>query len=229
MTIVCNICGSTDFRPYGVKPRNNALCANCKSLERHRGLHYVLKANGFLENRLGLNRCLQLAPEKVTHDYLSKAYGAGYITADLDPQLYKHAQCIKLRLPEGFEIFPDEYFDLIIHNHVFEHIPGDFRTHVDQFHRLLSKNGAMVFTIPDLWITQGVKYSIQGGEDLETDEDRLREHGQEDHYKTFGYDLVDYLQTKFPKFELLFLKDSDLKKKLKSDHSAGGIIFFCMK
>lgn len=42
--IVCNICGAKDFKPFGAKPRDNALCVNCNSLERHRALHYVVRA-----------------------------------------------------------------------------------------------------------------------------------------------------------------------------------------
>jgi phosphoglycolate phosphatase len=227
--ILCNICGSTDFKVFGDRPRDNALCIKCNSLERHRALNYFLKANGFLENRLGVSRCLQLAPEEVTHEYLIKAYGSGFITADLFPQRYEHAQCLKLHLPEGFEIFPDGYFDLIVHNHVLEHIPGSFRSHIDEFHRLLAKDGVMAFTIPDYRITIGVKDTVEGGENLATDEDRLREHGLEDHYKSFGTDLIDYLQKKFTKFEALLMENSDLKQKLRDDHNAQEIVFWCVR
>jgi len=232
VAIVCNICGSKDFNPFGVgdaKKRDNALCVSCNSLERHRALHYLLRSNGLLENRLGLSRCLQLAPERVTHDYLLKAYGTGYIPADLFPQMYKHAQCIKLQLPEGFEIFPNRYFDLIVHNHVLEHIPGSFRSHIDEFHRLLATGGVMAFTIPDYPITKGVKDTIEGGENLATDEDRLLVHGQTDHYKTFGVDLIEYIKGKFVSFEALLLNESDLKQKLRVEHNASGVVFWCVK
>jgi phosphoglycolate phosphatase len=229
MTLSCNICDSIDLIPTGAKPRSNALCVKCRSLERHRALHYMLHVNGVLENRLGVSRCLQLAPEKVTHDYLAKAYGSGYIPADLFPHKYKHAQCVKLKLPEGFEIFPNGYFDLIVHNHVLEHIPGSFRSHIDEFHRLLTKDGVMAFTIPDSRMQRGLKVTLEGGENLTADEDRLRLHGQGDHYKTFGTDLIEYLQSKFAKFEALLLNESDLKKKLRANHNAYGVVFWCVK
>jgi len=72
-------------------------------------LHYLLKNEGLLLARKGSHRCLQLAPEKVTHDYLVDAYGSGYTSADLFPGKYGHAKCLKLRLPEGFEIFPNNF------------------------------------------------------------------------------------------------------------------------
>lgn len=229
MSIVCNICGSKEFKPYGAKPRANALCVQCGSLERHRALHFFFNKREFLRDKVGKIRCLQLAPERVTHDYLVKAFGTGYIAADLFPSLYKHASCIKLRLPEGFEIFPAQYFQLIVHNHVLEHIPGSFKAHIDELHRLLAPGGVMAFTIPDFRIKQGIKQTTEGGELLASDADRLREHGQKDHYKTFGTDLIDYIRGKFSKFEALLLENSETRTKLKADHNAEGVIFWCSK
>jgi SAM-dependent methyltransferase len=229
MKLSCNICGSTQFKSFGATPRENAQCVECNSFERHRALRYALEHSDFLTNPLGARRCLQLAPEKVTHDYLSKSYGSGYMSSDLCPEKYDHAQCLKLRLPEDFQIFPDKYFDLIVHNHVLEHIPGSFKSHIDEFHRLLTDKGAMVFTIPDYRILKGVKHTIEGGELLESDLDRLRQHGQEDHYKTFGTDLIDYLQFKFPNFEAMFIEPNELSIRLKNDHNAWGVILWCGK
>ena len=235
LNTICNICGSKNFQDFGStfniggKPRKNAQCSQCHSLERHRALYFFLQHNGLLEGKVGVNRCLHLAPEKVTHDYLLKAYGAGYYTADLSPEKYQHAECLKLQVPDGFDIFPNEYFTLIVHNHVLEHLPGSFKTHIDVFYRLLAHNGIMVFTIPDYRIIQGVKETIEGGEFLPSDRDRFRIHGQEDHFKTFGTDLLEYVKTNFTKGEALLLEDSDLKKKLKNEHNAESVIFWCVK
>lgn len=229
MNLICNICGSTSFNSSGVKPRENAQCSQCKSLERHRAVHFFLNDRGFLKNKLGQSRCLQLAPEKVTHDYLIKSFGSGYIPVDLSPEKYRHAKCIKLQLPDGFKIFPDEYFDLIVHNHVLEHIPGGFKSHLDEFYRLLSPGGVMAFTIPDFRINSGLKDTIEDGEFLASDAERLRIHGQADHIKTFGTDLIEYLSIKFLNFEALLLNESDIKKRLRKDHNAYGIVFWCQK
>jgi hypothetical protein len=50
----------------------------------------------------------------------------------------------------------------------------------------------MVFTIPG--IAQRAE-TVQGGEYLSSDAERARIHGQADHYKSFGRDLLDYLHT----------------------------------
>jgi phosphoglycolate phosphatase len=150
-----------------------------------------LEQLGYLDST-NTRRVFHLAPEKPTHSYLAPVFGAGYICSDLMPEKYPYAQCLRLALPEGFDIFPDGYFDLILHNHVLEHIPGDYRDHLVSFLRLLrGRGGRMIFTIPGVYLD---RETIQGGELLATDEERLRNFGQSDHYKHFGHDFIDWFK-----------------------------------
>lgn len=184
---ICNICRNAEFVDFNGRARIQ--CSVCKSLERHRLVRWVLEKLGYLTANNAAKRVLHLAPEEMTHRYLAKYLGVGYICSDLLPLKYPHAQCLNLALPEGFNILPDKYFDLILHNHVLEHIPGDYRDHLAQFVRLLCPGGQMVFTLPG--ISQTTK-TVQGGENLTSDDERLRLHGQTDHYKSFGYDFIDW-------------------------------------
>jgi SAM-dependent methyltransferase len=186
----CNICQDSKFIDFN--GRQNVLCYSCKSLERHRLVRWTLENLGYISSQDQHMRALHLAPEEMTHRYLVDAFQSGYICSDLVPSKYPHAQCLKLALPDGFDIFPNNYFDLILHNHVLEHIPGDFRDHLVQFVRILRPNGHMVFTLPGI---SRSSITIQGGENLPQDEDRLRLHGQSDHYKSFGYDLIDWFNS----------------------------------
>jgi hypothetical protein len=227
--LTCNICGSCEFQPFGCVPRLNAQCCKCGSLERHRAVHLVLDELGLLQPELrGNKRSLQLAPERVTYDYMHQVYGSGYYSSDLVPSKYKHAKCLRLALPEDFARIPDEYFFLILHNHVMEHIPGSYISHVDEFHRILEKDGYMVFTCPDHYIIQG-RMSVEGGENLETDAERLKLFGQEDHYKLLGVDLVDYLRSKFSSVDLLADPRSIEAAAMLAKHNATGIVFACKK
>jgi SAM-dependent methyltransferase len=187
---ICNICGSAEYIDFNGRQRIQ--CATCKSLERHRLVRWTLEKLGYVSGNQRAKRALHLAPEEMTHQYLAESLGVGYVCSDLVPSKYPHAQCLKLALPEGFNIFPDIYFDLILHNHVLEHIPGEYRDHLAQFVRILHPGGHMVFTLPG--ISRTVK-TIQGGEHLPTDAERLRCHGQSDHYKSFGYDLVEWFSS----------------------------------
>ena len=226
----CNICGSCEFKSFGIIPRKNAWCKTCDSLERHRALYKVLQSKNLLLNeKKGTARCLHLAPERCVHDYLLQVYGTGYIATDINPNEYQHAKCIKLEFPLDFAKFPSDYFDLIVHNHVLEHIPGDFKSHIDEFCRLLSTNGIMAFTIPDSRILSGHSNTIDGGEFLLSDDDRLKIHGQTDHLKTFGNDLIIYLIYKFSSVELLLRPGTAECNEMIKNHNASGIIYFCQK
>lgn len=230
MNLRCNICGQSEFKSFGQIPRENAQCMKCGSLERHRAIHYVLNEKKLLRPELrGNKRCLHLAPEKVTYNYIHSIFGSGYITSDLTPEKYPHAKCLKFSLPNDFLKFPNEYFYLILHNHVLEHIPGKYTEHIDQFHRVLEKGGAMVFTFPDAYIMKGIVESIEGGEKLSSDRERLEKFGQHDHYKWLGLDFVEYLKTKFSIVELLADRRSQDCQELMKKHNAWGIVFFCRK
>lgn len=188
---ICNICGNTKTF-LDMNKRKNVRCAVCNSLERHRLIRWTLEYYEYLsEFNFGKNKVLHLAPEYCTHRYLKHLVGEGYVCSDLEPKKYPHASPLKLALPGGFDIFPENYFDLILHNHVLEHIPGNYQDHLQQFIRILRKNCRMIFTIPHVSTT---KLSIQGGENLETDEERIKLHGQRDHYKSFGKDFFEWFE-----------------------------------
>jgi len=183
----CNICSGSDYIDFN--GREAILCRCCKSLERHRLVRWTLEQLGYISLGYQNKRALHLAPEEMTHRYLAETFSSGYICSDLMPSKYPHAQCLKLALPQGFDVFPDKYFDFILHNHVLEHIPGDYRDHLAQFVRILKQGGHMVFTMPGISIKST---TVQGGEHLPSDKDRLLLHGQSDHFKSFGNDLIEW-------------------------------------
>lgn len=188
--MICTLCNGRTFLDYG--GRTAVLCAGCNSLERHRNLHRVLSAEGELRGRAGSARALHLAPERPTWNYLKEAFGIGCFGSDPQPERYPHARPLRLRLPEGLDPFPDGYFDLIVHNHVLEHVPGSYRTVVTALTRVLAPGGLMAFTIPGL---DPSRPTLEGGEHLATDAERRARFGQEDHVRIFGYDLLDFLRS----------------------------------
>ncbi len=135
-------------------------------------------------------RVLHLAPEPCLHPVLAREIGSGYICADASPERYPHADCLKLFFPDDFRIFPDGYFDAILHNHVLEHIPGHYGDHLVSFIRLLKPGGQMIFSVPGPYTD---RQSIEGGENLATDAERLEKFLQEDHFKLLGADFVAFL------------------------------------
>ncbi len=226
---VCNICGSTDFSSFGRIDRPFAKCCSCQSLERHRALQLSLNRLGLLNPDLkGNRRCLHLAPELCTYRYLLDVYGSGYLVSDPCPHFYSETSCLKLSFPSDFLSFPSGFFDLIIHNHVIEHLPGSYLDHISHFYRLLSQDGYMFFTFPDLFFRFGLR-SIEDGENLSSDVERLRLFGQEDHFKWLGVDFVSHLYSTFSSVELYCdPRTIDGYSQMRS-HNAVGIVFACRK
>ncbi len=186
----CPICGGTEFVEYNGRPM--ARCVSCGSFERHRVCFEAYLREGVFCDDGITRRAIQFAPEQITYELLTGVPGLDYITADLDPERYPHAQPMQLRLPDGLDVFPDRHFDFVIHNHVWEHIPGAWKEHVEPFRRILAVGGKMIFTVPYSSLRAPEK-TVEGGELLPSDDDRLRVFGQADHVRRFGRDFLDHM------------------------------------
>jgi len=188
---VCNLCGGTVF----VAATGRLRCVRCKSRIRHRIAYALYQRHGMLDRAdlpssdSGL-RVLHFAPERHLHDLLRPAVGSGYICADAVPEGYPWAQCLKLVLPDDLRIFPEAYFDFVVHNHVMEHIPGHFRDHFPGFCRILKPGGKLIFSVPGPNMRALTK---EGGEHLASDEERKAQFGQYNHLRAFGRDLPEFL------------------------------------
>ncbi len=177
----CPICGARrrKFLPYGyVTQRKNALCPNCLSLERHRLLWLYLKK----ESRLfdDLPKLLHIAPEVTFIKRFKRAYSAlpdKYITADLESPLAAMHFDVQ-EIPLG-----DEFCDVIICNHIMEHLPDD-RKAMRELHRILKRGGWGIILSP-------IDYSrATTFEDDSITDPKLRTEifGQYDHRRIYGRD-----------------------------------------
>lgn len=192
----CPICGSQEFQTYN--GRENAHCRVCGSLERSRLLWLVLKAT---HNLVPGKRILHFAPEP----FLMKAFyalsGDNYYPCDIAPENYPNSYCKvhQVDLCYGIDNLPADEFDLIIHNHVMEHVPCDYLQVLKALNSKLSPMGQHIFSVP----FRGAKTV----EDLSpglSGEERLRRFGQSDHMRLFG-------RQDFP-LELDFAFDGQFKR-----------------
>lgn len=215
----CPICGRSfrNFAPYGHRRRRgNALCPNCLSLERHRLLWLFLKERtDFFSGRL---RVLHIAPERCFVKRFQELHDSGYVTADLasDAILQMDVQAIP---------FADESFDVVLCNHVLEHVHDDRRA-MHEIHRVLRPRGWAILQSP-------VDRSLD-----ETNEDptitspsaRERAFGQHDHVRMYGIDYGQRLvEAGFRVSEDDFVQT--LPDEMVSRHALprDEIVFFCRK
>ena len=188
------------FLSYGYKTvRKNALCPGTLSLERHRLLWlYLDKETDFLNSNL---KVLHVAPEQVFYKKFKKLKNWEYFTFDLNSPIAD----IKGDLISTN--FKDEYFDLIICNHVLEHIEDD-KSALDEMYRILKYNGISILQVPI-----NVKRE-NTFEDLSIKSKILREKyfGQYDHVREYGLDFKDRVEQAGFKVEMI-----NYSKKISQD------------
>ena len=185
----CNICNSDQFIEHRGKP--NEKCATCGAKARHRIALEVYRQHLFNTLKELDGNVLHLAPEKALSGILAEHLGDRYEPADASPERYPHVSCRRMYFPDDFAAIPDGHFSAILHNHVLEHIPGHYKDHLHEFSRILKPGGKMIFSVPGPYLD---RLTQEGGEHLASDEERLARFLQEDHFKVFGTDFVEFIE-----------------------------------
>ncbi|WP_375323744.1 class I SAM-dependent methyltransferase [Flagellimonas sp. GZD32] len=171
------------FLPYGYEnPRENVLSPSTLSLERHRLLWLYLKnETNFFSQPLKL---LHFAPEQAFYKRFKKLDHIEYTTTDLNSPLADVKADI-CNLP-----FQDDTFDVILCNHVLEHIPDDTKA-MQELYRVLKPGGWGIFQIP-----QDLKRDVTFEDDSITNKkERAKIFGQYDHVRIYGRDYFDKLRS----------------------------------
>jgi len=172
-----------NFLPYGYgKQRNNVLSPSTLSLERHRLLWLYLKneTDFFIANY----RVLHFAPEQAFYKRFKKMNNLDYVTTDLNSPLADVKADI-CNLP-----FEDNSYDVILCNHVLEHIPDDTKA-MQELYRVLKPSGFGVFQIP-----QDLNRESTFEDNTITDKkERAEIFGQYDHVRIYGRDYFDKIRS----------------------------------
>ena len=170
------------FLSYGYKTvRKNALCPGTLSLERHRLLWlYLDKETDFLNSNL---KVLHIAPEQVFYKKFKKLKNWEYLTFDLNSPIAD----IKGDLTSTN--FKDESFDLIICNHVLEHIEDD-KLALNEIYRILKYNGISILQVP---MNVKRKNTFEDSS-IKSKNQREKYFGQYDHVREYGLDFKDRVE-----------------------------------
>ena len=170
------------FLPYGYgTQRNNVLSPSTLSLERHRLLWLYLKnETSFFSKPL---KVLHFAPEQAFYKRFRNQTNLSYTTTDLESPLADVKADI-CNLP-----FEDNAYDVILCNHVLEHIPNDTKA-MQELYRVLKPGGMAVLQIP-----QDLNRAVTFEDDSITDRtERAKIFGQYDHVRVYGRDYFDKLR-----------------------------------
>ncbi|MBB1537108.1 MAG: class I SAM-dependent methyltransferase [Bacteroidia bacterium] len=167
--------------PYGrTMRRSNALAPCSLSLERHRLIWL------YLSRQLHIGetpmRVLHMAPEWCLQNKLKAMANVCYTSADLESP-WASVHCDIQCLP-----FDDNHFDLILCNHVLEHIPDD-RKAMRELFRVLRPQGIALLLVPQ---DRSREHTL---EDPSINTPALREkfYHQRDHLRLYGLDYAQRL------------------------------------
>ena len=193
------------FLPYGYgNQRNNVLSPSTLSLERHRLLWlYLNNETDFFQSELDTDsslkqpksfklrdaetnsvlKVLHFAPEQAFYKLFRNQKNIDYTTTDLFSPLADVKADI-CNLP-----FSDNSYDVILCNHVLEHIPDDTKA-MQELYRVLKPGGMGIFQIP-----QDLKRETTFSDDsIINQKERAAIFGQYDHVRIYGRDYFDQLR-----------------------------------
>lgn len=171
------------FLPYGYgHQRSNVLAPGTLSLERHRLLWlYLQNETDFFT---APHKVLHFAPEQAFYKRFRQMKNLEYTTTDLYSPLADVKADI-CNLP-----FENDSYDIILCNHVLEHIPDDTRA-MQELYRVMKPGGVGIFQIP-----QDLSRATTFEDDSITDaKERARIFGQYDHVRVYGRDYFDKLRS----------------------------------
>ena len=183
--VICPWCGGRFRRflrtgPY-VAPNLNTLCPRCGCYERHRLLWlYFTRKTRLFTDRLTV---LHVAPEDGLRRVLQSKTNLTYITADLDSPL------ARVRMDITDMPFRDESFDVIICNHVLEHIVDDRRA-MGELLRILRPGGWAVLMVP---LSRNRQETLEDPA-ITSPEERRFHYLEPDHVRLYGRDYLDRLE-----------------------------------
>lgn len=194
----CALCGHHVWRfmPYrngsrGVAPLMHALdvvgsdvdhfeCPRCGAHDRERHLILYMDRLGLLEAARD-SRILHFAAERHLSRILRSRHPRGYVACDLHPASadIRKVDICKMDLP-------DCSVDMLIANHVLEHV-SDVEAAISEIGRILDHNGIAILQTPYSPVIE----STWEDKGIQSPEARLQAYGQEDHVRLFGRDIFE--------------------------------------
>ena len=156
----------------------NFFCPNCKCFDRERHLFLYFNALNIFE--LYKNRTIMhIAPERNLLKKLS-TITENLIIGDINPQQYENEYNV-IKIDITNIQLPNDSVDLVIANHVLEHVADYFKALLEIF-RVLKTNGHAVLQTP----YSDRIYNNFEDELINTDELRHAWYGRYDHVRIFG-------------------------------------------
>ena len=169
--IAADYINSKKYNPARYKhTKQDVLCPTCKALPRHR----ILASWCEKHRQLFQDADTLYFASEYSMTLWMKRNGVKFTSADL----YKDADLEVDIQNTGLHA---ESYDVIICNHVLEHV-DDFRAALKEMYRILRSSGSFICSFP---MDPKVEF-IDEDPSVQTPEERFRRFGQDDHKRVFG-------------------------------------------
>jgi len=160
------------FNIIGMGHRKNALCPNCFSKDRER-LVYLFLEKQLKKKMINFDsKIIHFSPESSLENNFFRKKFTNYTTADIITD-----KCdVDLDL-QNFN-YKEKNFDLVICNHVLEHVENDMVA-IKNIYSILKPNGLAILQVP---LSTLIKKDFKK-ENVNTNNERLDNYGQIDHVR----------------------------------------------
>jgi SAM-dependent methyltransferase len=197
-----------------------ALCPKCYSTDRERLIYWCITKKSNILNSSKNIRLLHIAPEKNLQKILKSFSNIEYVSGDFNPLI----NCDVILDITDIK-FKDNFFDVIICNHVLEHVKDDQKAMHELF-RVLKPKGIAILQVP---ISKTARETF-GDFSMTTPEGREKYFGQKDHVRIYGQDYKNRLESVGFKLDLYGInKGLSIKEIKRLGLNQEEILYVCQK
>ena len=167
--------------------QSESVCLGCGSDERGRHVFLYLRDHTYVFDEL--RRVLHVGPDVVLSRCLRNCDKVDYVAGDLAPSLDQAATGIDARLDVCELPFQAASFDVVLCNHVLEHVPDD-KEAVREIYRVLRSGGWAILQVP---VAPSLRQTYENP-DISSDEGRKAAFGLPGHVRLYGRDYGSRLR-----------------------------------
>jgi SAM-dependent methyltransferase len=172
----CPLCDGGVFEDF--RGRVAERCVTCGAFARTRSAWLLLTEVAKVGPE---SRILHVAPDGAFAPRLHALCGAGYEPCDIDEGRFGFPFPVRhIDLCRDLGSLPQDAYDVVMHNHVIEHVICNYTIVLQKLHRLVRPGGWHIFSFP---IGRG--RFRENFDDKMTAEERKRVFGKDDHIRRF--------------------------------------------